>query len=70
MDRDTLTACLADLDSCGVRMGGEFQDSNGDIWDVADVETALDELRADVNKLRRFLAWAKTIPSLEVEEVA
>lgn len=62
MDRETLLACVDDLGSCGVKFNGDFIDTDGTEWEIADVESAVAELEGELSRLRKVLAWAKTAP--------
>jgi hypothetical protein len=65
MERDSLLACLADLGECGVKFNGCFTEPDGTEYYLNDVEEAIAELRADVAKLEKLIAWAKTMPEVD-----
>jgi hypothetical protein len=65
VERETIVACLDNIDGCGVTFSGEFTTPDNDTFDIADVESALAELEHDAKELRKYLTWAKTCPARE-----
>jgi hypothetical protein len=67
MDRDQLNTILADMtdDTLSVKPNGNLCTSDGDEYGADDVRAIAEQVREEVARLQKVLAWAVLAPEYE-----